>query len=133
MIRRHTIQQELVLNAVLRMQRHVTAAEVIKFIRKKHPTIGKSTIYRNLSFLAEEGVIRRIRTSHGSDVYECTLGEHHHIRCVDCGRLFNIEIDAIEDLCERVRNKGGFTFLGHDILFRGVCPSCQAKGKEDFQ
>ena len=52
MKRRNTIQRNLVLEAIHTMKSHVTAEEVLEFIRKNHPHIGKGTIYRNLGILA---------------------------------------------------------------------------------
>ena len=54
MEKRNTIQKELVLNAVTKMHRHVTADEVYDYIKKDYPSIGKGTVYRNLSILADE-------------------------------------------------------------------------------
>lgn len=54
MERRNTIQKELVLRAVMKMRRHVTAEEVYDCIKDDYPTIGKGTVYRNLSILADE-------------------------------------------------------------------------------
>ena len=58
MEKRNTIQKELVLNAVTKMHRHVTADEVYDDIKKDYPSIGKGTVYRNLSILADENKIR---------------------------------------------------------------------------
>lgn len=41
---RNTIQKELVLNAVIKMHRHVTAEEVYDNIKVEHPSIGKVTV-----------------------------------------------------------------------------------------
>ena len=64
MEKRNTIQKELVLNAVTKMHRHVTADEVYDYIKKDYPSIGKGTVYRNLSILAEE-MDSFIRDKHG--------------------------------------------------------------------
>ena len=130
MERRNTIQKELVLNAVLQMRRHVTADEVYETVCREHPNIGKGTVYRNLGILAEEGKIRKVEIPNGPDRFDFTLERHYHVRCVECGRVFDVEMDAIEDLDERVRDKHGFEFLDYDILFKGICPDCRAKAAE---
>lgn len=130
MERRHTIQKELVLNAVRQMAGHVTADEVYEFICREHPNIGKGTVYRNLGILAEEGQIRRIEIPNGPDRFDFTLERHYHVRCVECGRVFDVEMDALADIADRVRDKHGFEFLDYDILFKGICPECQAKAAE---
>ena len=130
MERRHTIQKELVLNAVRQMAGHVTADEVYEHIRGEHPNIGKGTVYRNLGILAEEGQIRRIEIPNGPDRFDITLERHYHVRCVECGQVFDVEMDALEDIADRVRDKHGFEFLDYDILFKGICPDCREKAAE---
>ena len=89
MKRRNTIQRNLVLEAIRTMKSHVTAEEVFEFIRKKHPHIGKGTIYRNLGILAEEGEIRRVEIPDGPDRFDFTLKDHYHVRCIRCGEVFD--------------------------------------------
>ena len=58
--RRNTIQRAIVLEAVNNLHCHATADELYKEIIKKHPTISKATVYRNLNLLSEMGEIRRL-------------------------------------------------------------------------
>ena len=48
MLRRNTIQKDLILNAVNQLHNHPTAGDIYEFIHKDHPNIGKGTVYRNL-------------------------------------------------------------------------------------
>lgn len=129
MERRNTIQKELVLSAVMEMHRHVTADEVYDFIRGDHPNIGKGTVYRNLGILAEEDKIRRIEIPNGPDRFDFTLKRHYHVRCVDCGEVFDVDMDAVDDMESKIRDTHGMLFLDYDILFKGVCPACQERRK----
>ena len=126
MERRHTIQKDLVLQAVRTMKRHVTAEEVYEFVKEQHPNIGKGTVYRNLGVLAEEGSIRRVEIPDGPDCFDFTLPEHYHIRCVKCGRVFDVDMEAPSDLMGQVRDTHGMKFLEYDILFKGICADCVA-------
>lgn len=127
MERRHTIQKELVLETVRALRSHVTADEVYAAVSASHPSIGKGTVYRNLNILAEEGEIRRVGIPNGPDRFDFTLTEHHHICCVKCGRVSDVDMEIIPDLMSRVRDKHGMQFIDYDILFRGICPECQAE------
>lgn len=69
MEKRNTIQKELVLNAVTKMHRHVTADEVYDYIKKDYPSIGKGTVYRNLSILADENRIRKVEIPNGAGLF----------------------------------------------------------------
>lgn len=125
MERRNTIQKDLVLGAVKTLKSHVTADEVYNYIVTSHPSIGKGTVYRNLSILADEGEIRRVEIPNGPDRFDFTLEEHYHVRCVKCGNIFDVDMDTIPDLKEGIKHAHGIKFLGYDILFKGVCIECQ--------
>lgn len=127
MDRRNTIQKELVLKAVNELKRHVTADEVYDFIKKDYPTIGKGTVYRNLGVLVEEGLVRKVEIPDGPDRFDFTLKNHYHVRCVKCGEVFDVDMDVITDLEERIRDTHGMEFLSYDISFKGVCPACREK------
>lgn len=127
--KRNTIQKELVRNAVYEMQKHVTANDVYEFIRKTHPTIGKGTVYRNLDILAEEGDIRKIEVPDGPNLFDFTLKTHYHIRCIKCGEVYDVDMDEIPDLMEKIHDTHGMDFLSYDIFFKGICSKCrEAKG-----
>ena len=130
MERRNTIQKELVYKTVNEIHHHVTADEVYEFIKKEYPRIGKVTVYRNLGILAEEGKIRKVEVPDGPDRFDFTLENHYHVRCVKCGEVFDVDMDEITDLFERIRDLHGMDFLGYDIFFKGICPSCSAREKD---
>jgi Fur family transcriptional regulator, ferric uptake regulator len=127
MIRRNTIQKDLVLKAVQDLKRHLTADEVYEYIKKDHPNIGKGTVYRNLGILAEEGAIRRVEIPDGPDRFDFTLKNHYHVRCVKCGAVSDVDMDVIPDLMDRIKDKHGMHFLDYDICFKGVCADCAKK------
>ncbi len=130
MERRNTIQKKLVLETVQQLQRHITADEVYQTILKKHPKIGKGTVYRNLNILVEEGKIRKIEIPNGSDFYDFTLKNHYHVRCLKCQNLFDVDMDEIDNIYHLIHDTHGFKFLDYDILFKGICPNCSKKEEE---
>ena len=129
--RRNTIQKELVRSAVFEMKTHVTANDVYEFIKKTHPTIGKGTVYRNLEILADDGEIRKVEVPEGANRFDFTLKPHYHVRCVKCGAISDVDMDEVDGLIEAIRDTNGIEFLGYDISFKGVCPKCRRKIKED--
>jgi len=131
MERRNTIQKELVLSAVMRMHRHVTADEIYEFIKIEHPAIGKGTVYRNLRILTEENKIRKVEIPNGSDRFDFNLKRHYHFRCIKCGNLTDIDMDEIREIEAHIRNNQELTFLDYDILFKGICRNCQDKKETD--
>lgn len=126
---RNTIQRDMVLKTVRDMKSHVTADQVYNFIHEHHPSIGKGTVYRNLNILAHHGDIKKIEIPNGPDRFDHTTKPHYHVRCVECGEVMDVDMEFLADLQEHIRNPHGIVFLGHDILFQGICPACQEKDK----
>lgn len=127
MIRRTTIQKEMILNAVNSLHNHATADEVYELVRAAHPHISKGTVYRNLNCLADEGKIRKIEVPDGPDRFDHLCTPHYHIHCCKCGRIFDVDMEVLPGLTDRVKDKHGFAFLDYDIMFKGICPDCQKK------
>lgn len=125
MIKHNTIQRALVLAAVRRLQNHATADEIYRAVRLEHPNISRATVYRDLNQLSEAGEIRKLGIPGGADRYDHRLNDHYHFKCERCGRVFDVDMEYIENLCERVRDAHGFEYSAYDIVFRGLCPDCQ--------
>ena len=126
MMKRNTIQRALVLEAVNRLKCHATADEIYEDIAKEHPHISRATVYRNLNLLSETGDIRKIETPGGADRFDHQTHDHCHVRCEKCGRFFDVDMEYVTGLEKGIRDSHGFAFTGYDILFRGICPDCQA-------
>ena len=61
---RLTPQRELVLQAVRELG-HATPEEVAEKVRKSHPGINLSTVYRNLETLENVGLVQHTHLGHG--------------------------------------------------------------------
>ena len=130
MLRRNTIQREVVLRAVKSLHNHPSADEVYAYVTKECPNIGRGTVYRNLNILAEDGELRKAQATDGPDRFDHNLMDHYHVTCVHCGKMYDVDMEVISDVEERIHDKHGIKYLGYDILFKGVCPACQ-KEHED--
>ncbi|QOV20325.1 transcriptional repressor [Blautia liquoris] len=127
MIRRKTIQCDLVLQTVNNLRCHATADEIYETIVKEHPRISKATVYRNLQRLCEMGEIRKREFPGGADRYDHICSDHYHARCVKCGRVFDVDMEYMKDIEQSIRDDHGFIFTGHDIIFKGICKDCSNK------
>ena len=121
---RNTVQRSLVLEAVRALRCHATADEIYHAIVKKHPDISRGTVYRNLARLSATGDIRKVAMPVGADRYDPRGHEHYHARCIMCGGVFDVEMEPIADLEGRIRDTHGFAFMGHEVIFRGICREC---------
>lgn len=124
-IKRNTIQRALVLEAVNKLKCHATADEIYQEVAGGHPNISKGTVYRNLHQLAESGEIRKLEVPGGADRFDHRCSDHYHVRCLKCGRVFDVDMEYIGDLEKGIRDPHGFVFSGHDLMFKGICPDCK--------
>ena len=124
-MKRHTVQNEFVLEAVQKLGCHATADEVYEAVHQQHANISRGTVYRNLTRLCEEGKIRKIEIPDGADCYDHHCTNHYHVKCIQCGRLFDVDMEYIENLEHSITDSHGFIFTDYDILFKGICPVCQ--------
>ena len=125
MSERNTIQRSLVLAAVNRLHCHATADEIYDAIVKEHPSISRGTVYRNLNRLVETGQIRRVEIPGEADRYDHICKEHYHVQCVVCRRIFDVEMERMPAPETHIKDAHGFSFVGHDLIFKGICPDCQ--------
>ena len=52
---------------------------------------------------------------------------HHHLICLDCGCITEVQDEVLDPVREQVRSRYGFEpHIDHFALY-GVCPACQAR------
>ena len=127
MIKRNTIQRALVLVAVNKLKGHATADDIYNLVVSEYPNISKVTVYRNLNQLADSGEIRKLEVPGGADRFDHRPHNHYHARCLECGDVFDVDMDYISDLEKKIRDTHGFVFQGHDLMFKGICSECRKK------
>jgi len=135
MMQRNTVQCQIVLETVQKLDTHPTVEEVYREIIKIHPTISKSTVYRNLRQLAESGEIRQVSIPGDQERYDRYTKMHYHFQCRVCNAIYDVEMDTdfLRGIDASVQEKYGFEVDGHDVVFRGICPECRDKSKEGVE
>ena len=129
---RHTLQREIVYQAILSMPGHVTADMVYDNIHAAHPSISRATVYRNLRMLEAEGRIMRIDVPGSADCFEAHTREHYHIRCASCGKLFDAKLRYMPNLVELEQAADSeFEICACNLMFVGYCPDCRACRAEE--
>jgi Fur family ferric uptake transcriptional regulator len=88
---------------------------------------NKTTIYRELYFLRELGIVSEIVLRDGSQRYEINTDEHkHHLVCDNCGKVESVELEGDLDKIEtKISKQTNFAVAQHDLTFYGKCDNCQ--------
>ncbi len=127
---RKSKQRDLILEIVENNNIHPTAEWVYGEAKKKMPTIGIATVYRNLNLLVELGKLERISIPGESDRYDAVTHTHFHMRCKYCGKLIDIypvDDEAIPKLKEAISrnfNLKGTEFEISEAMLSCVCNQC---------
>jgi Fur family peroxide stress response transcriptional regulator len=68
---------------------HPDAETVFQAVSKRVPTISRDTVYRTLSTIEAEGLIRKVEPVFASIRYDANLDRHHHFICTRCNHSHN--------------------------------------------
>ncbi|MCW2802889.1 MAG: Fur family transcriptional regulator, ferric uptake regulator [Propionibacteriaceae bacterium] len=102
-----------------------TAQQIHDELRHKGDSIGLTTVYRTLQFMADAGELDAIRTGDGETAYRrCSGGHHHHLVCRSCGRTVEVSGPAVEKWAVAMAEEHGFREVSHDLEIFGTCSNC---------
>ena len=109
---------------------HMSAEEIYMLVKQKSPEIGLATVYRTLEMLTDLKIIDKISFNDGVSRYdlrkEGAQHFHHHLLCLECGAIEEIEEDLLGDVEKIVEKRFNFLVKDHRLTFHGVCRKCQA-------
>jgi Fur family ferric uptake transcriptional regulator len=124
-------QREAILDAFLRADKHVSVDDLLTIVQKRHPDIGRTTVYRTLKLLQEAGLASELPLD-GESRFEpdYNRAHHDHFICKSCGDIFEFSSPEIERLQDEAAAEIGFVIQGHRHQIFGLCSSCAAKAAE---
>jgi len=110
---------------VLQKHPHSEAGYIFDLVTEKITTTSKQAIYNNLNTLVEHEIVREIKPKGRPSLYETRTGDnHHHIVCRHCTLV--TDTDCFDSApCLEPMNSHGFIVDEAEVIFWGICPSCQ--------
>lgn len=97
---------------------------------------GRSSVYRLISAMCEEGQLRRARDGgEGGFLYQYIGGKHacrnhFHLQCLSCGKVTHLECGCGAAIAAHLKENHGFAVdSGRSVLY-GTCAECQKQRKE---
>ncbi len=123
--RRNTVQKKLIADTLRRLNCHASAGMVYRELQKTHPEIGRATVFRVLSKMADDGELLRLKFSDGDDRFDVTLYPHSHIICKRCGRVDDVMFDEYPDFERHIIRAAEFKIEEVRIEFSGLCKKCK--------
>lgn len=121
---KYSRQRECILKNLQSRRDHPTADMVYESVQVEEPNISLGTVYRNLSFLSENGQILKISTGIGPDHFDGFTEAHNHFVCRKCGRVLDLDYVADEKIIADASKNFNGEIKGYDLQFYGTCEDC---------
>ena len=121
-------QREVILDAFLKSERHLSVDDLLQIVQKRHPDIGRTTVYRTLKLLSAAGLASELALD-GQTRFEVDYkrAHHDHFICKSCGDIFEFSSPEIERLQEEIAEGIGFVIDGHRHHIFGFCRRCASR------
>ncbi len=128
-----TPQRIAIVKALNRMD-HPTAEEIYEEVKKEQPYISLATVYRTLKLLINAGLVKELCLPDGVIRYDTNINPHINVVCVNCGRIFDVDIDHyvetfMDEIGKAVSGKG-FRVVGFRFDVDVYCENCSIKNKQ---
>lgn len=125
-----TTQRRIISDVILENQgHHLSSEEIYDRVKSKYPEIGLATVYRTLQLLEELEIVYKLNFDDGCNRYEINSNtndhRHHHLICLECGKVLEVELDLLENLEDEIEREGKFKIVDHNVKFFGYCEDCR--------
>jgi Fe2+ or Zn2+ uptake regulation protein len=124
---RLTRVRTFILDSLSKSDQPLSAADLAILLVKSKINANKTTVYRQLTFLKEQEMVREIQLEEKKKRYELMPeNHHHHIVCLDCDKIEHVVLENDLDAEERniFRDKD-FKVVRHSLEFFGICSECR--------
>ena len=103
--------------------------ELVFKMQEQGERIGRTTVYRYLEQLAEQGSVRKYQNAQGVTRYQhieddSHCDSHFHMMCRSCGRLYHVSCDLMEQLSKHIYTDHSFRLDLRETILVGTCARC---------
>lgn len=120
-----TRHRQVVLEVVMRAEKHLTAQEIYDRVRQVLPGTAYATVYNALAYLVDRGLIQEVRLGEGPALYDPNVDRHDHVICRRCRRVLDYQFPDLVANLVRVAEQTGFQVERAHVIVEGLCPECR--------
>jgi len=122
-----THQRRVIYEMVMSLHGHPSPELIYEGVRRKIPSISLATVYKNVRTFLDSGMLREVSFHHGSLRVEPNEHEHHHLVCVRCKQITDLNAKSLGPVRVKERLPRGFQVTRITVDVLGVCAACAAK------
>lgn len=93
---RYSRPREVILSFLLEGDKHVSAESLYVALKQRGEDLSLSTVYLNLSVLAEAGLVREFKGAAGQSMYDSNVSPHYHVVCRETGAILDVAAPIID-------------------------------------
>ena len=123
---RFTPQRAAVYTFLHNTKTHPTADDIFTHVREDIPDISLATVYKALEAFVAAGAAQKLEFGGGPARYDGRTDHHHHVRCIECGSVRDIEEAGRLDLDGWSETDHGFEVVGYRLELLGHCSGCRS-------
>lgn len=120
-----TPQRRAILRAVLDSDDHPTADRLHATLVRRRVRVSRATVFRTLESFARLGLITRACHPGSSVRYDRRTDRHHHLVCLRCDRVIDIQDARLDALPVPDTRRFGFAVSDFKVQLRGTCRACR--------
>lgn len=106
---------------------HPSAEMLHEMLHTEHPDISLATVYRNLTYFKNQGMITSVATVRGIERFDANTTPHVHFICEVCGAVLDLhQIQVPDTLNQEVEENAGCQVSSCCLTFIGKCPTCRS-------
>lgn len=126
----NTKQKQLILELLMsNCEKQFTCEEIEEALKIKGTPVGKSTVYRYLIKLQDEGRVRKFNEGGKSASFrfventdECN--NHMHLKCISCGDFVHLSCELMDEVSSHLVKDHCFKLDNSKTVLYGVCEKC---------
>jgi len=122
-----TPQRLAVYNALVGSDNHPSPEMIYKHVQAEHPMISFATVYKILEALEQKGIIAKVTTLNKTLRYDPLIYQHHHIICIKCKKIIDLESSELDALPVPPQVKSKHKLIDYSVHFNVICSDCRKK------
>jgi len=121
-----THQRQKIYEALVSRPGHYSPEEIYAQVKQHLPSISLATVYKNLKIFVQAGMLRDVSPHHGPWRVDANTSPHHHLVCIHCHSITDLDIDLLQPVKLQGRLPSGFRLEKFNVEVHGVCKACAA-------
>jgi Fur family peroxide stress response transcriptional regulator len=126
-----TPQRLIIYEKLINTTEHPTVDMLYAQVKETFPTISLDTVHRTLMTFCDIGVASMVEGTGSPKRFEGNLKEHHHVRCVKCGKIVDFYHEEYDHMSIPADVQEEFQILGKTVHVEGICRTCSQKAEHE--